>query len=102
MNNNLEKQIMKTTLSNNKSRVLSILVLCTFALTLSTNAGGSKTTITTFDAPGAGAGAGARASLKLDFSEYDRADPDELNRILWSALKPGQPMPAPVRSLRAR
>lgn len=47
-------------------------------------------------------GAGARASLKLDFSDYDRADPDELNRILWSALKPGRPMPAPVRSLRAR
>ena len=47
-------------------------------------------------------GAGARASLKLDFSDYDRADPDELNRILWSALKPGQPMPAPVRSLRVR
>ena len=47
-------------------------------------------------------GAGARASLKLDFSDYDRADPDELNRILWSALKPGEPMPAPVRSLRVR
>jgi hypothetical protein len=41
-------------------------------------------------------GAGARASLKLDFSDYDRADPDELNRILWSALRPGQTMPAPV------
>jgi YVTN family beta-propeller protein len=47
-------------------------------------------------------GAGARASLQLDFSDYDRADPDELNRILWAALKPGQPMPAPVRSLRVR
>jgi len=47
-------------------------------------------------------GAGARASLKLDFSDYDRADPDELNRILWAALKPGEPMPAPVRSLRVR
>jgi hypothetical protein len=47
-------------------------------------------------------GVGARASLKLDFSDYDRADPDELNRILWAALKPGQPMPAPVRSLTAR
>jgi YVTN family beta-propeller protein len=43
-------------------------------------------------------GAGARASLKLDFSGYDKADPGELNRILWAALKPGQPMPAPVRS----
>jgi YVTN family beta-propeller protein len=47
-------------------------------------------------------GAGARASLKLDFSDYDLADADELNRILWSALKPGKPMPAPVRSLPAR
>jgi YVTN family beta-propeller protein len=43
-------------------------------------------------------GPGATASLKLDFSDYDRADPDELNRILWAALKPGIPMPAPVRS----
>ncbi|HLK64212.1 MAG TPA: bifunctional YncE family protein/alkaline phosphatase family protein [Bryobacteraceae bacterium] len=47
-------------------------------------------------------GPGARASLKLDFSDYDRADPDELNEILWSALKPGKPMPAPVRSARVR
>jgi hypothetical protein len=47
-------------------------------------------------------GAGAVASLKLDFSDYDRADPDELNRILWTALKPGETMPAPVRSLRVR
>jgi YVTN family beta-propeller protein len=43
-------------------------------------------------------GAGAIASLKLDFSDYDRADPDELNRILWAALRPGETMPAPVRS----
>lgn len=45
-------------------------------------------------------GPGAVASMKLDFSEYDRADPDELNRILWAALRPGEPMPAPVRSAR--
>jgi YVTN family beta-propeller protein len=45
-------------------------------------------------------GPGARASLKLDFSDYDRADPDELNRILWEALRPGEPMPAPVHSAR--
>jgi hypothetical protein len=43
-------------------------------------------------------GEGAMASLKLDFSQYDRADPDELNRILWAALKPGIPMPPPNRS----
>ena len=43
-------------------------------------------------------GEGARASLRLDFSDVDRADPHELNRILWAALRPGIPMPAPVRS----
>jgi hypothetical protein len=47
-------------------------------------------------------GAGGRASLKRDLSDYDRADPDELNLILWAALEPGEPMPAPVRSLRLR
>ena len=43
-------------------------------------------------------GPGAVASAKLDFSDIDRADPDALNRILWNALRPGQPMPAPVHS----
>lgn len=42
-------------------------------------------------------GSGAQRSAKLDFSEYDRADFDELNLILWEAMK-GTPMPAPVRS----
>jgi hypothetical protein len=45
-------------------------------------------------------GAGAEASAKLDFSAPDRADPDKLNAILWAALRPGQPMPAPVRSAK--
>lgn len=40
----------------------------------------------------------AEASQKLDFSAQDRADPQALNMILWAALKPGDPMPAPVRS----
>jgi len=39
-----------------------------------------------------------KASLELDFSGVDRADPEKLNAILWAALKPGVPMPAPVRS----
>ena len=43
-------------------------------------------------------GPGAVASAKLDFSDVDRADPDALNKILWNALRPGQPMPAPVHS----
>ena len=47
-------------------------------------------------------GPGAVASLKMDFSDYDRADPDELNRVLWEALKPGERMPVPVRSARVR
>ena len=40
----------------------------------------------------------ARESAKLDWSDYDRADPDKLNEILWKALKPGKPIPAPTRS----
>jgi YVTN family beta-propeller protein len=43
-------------------------------------------------------GPGAAASAKLDFSDVDRADPDALNKILWEALRPGEPMPAPVHS----
>ncbi len=47
-------------------------------------------------------GPGAEASAKLDFSAPDRADPAALNAILWSALKPGVKMPAPIRSARLR
>lgn len=43
-------------------------------------------------------GPGAAASAKLDFSDWDRADPDAMNKILWEALRPGEPMPAPVHS----
>jgi YVTN family beta-propeller protein len=43
-------------------------------------------------------GPGAVASAKLDFSDVDRADPDALNKILWEALRPGEPLPAPVHS----
>ena len=45
-------------------------------------------------------GPGASASARLDFSAPDRADPDALNAILWHALRPGVPLPAPVRSAR--
>ena len=44
------------------------------------------------------AGPVAIESAKLDFSAPDRVDPDLLNAMLWHALKPGVPMPAPVRS----
>jgi YVTN family beta-propeller protein len=43
-------------------------------------------------------GSGAVASLQLDLSDVDRADPAKLTAILWHALRPGQPVPAPVHS----
>jgi len=44
-------------------------------------------------------GSGAVASLQLDFSDVDRADPHKLNAILWQAMRPGRAVPAPVHSL---
>jgi len=43
----------------------------------------------------------ARRSARLDFSEADRIDDDELNDILWRAIRKTDP-PAPVRSFFAR
>jgi YVTN family beta-propeller protein len=43
----------------------------------------------------------AARSAKLDFSDADRIDDDELNDILWRAIKGTDP-PAPVRSFFAR
>jgi DNA-binding beta-propeller fold protein YncE len=43
-------------------------------------------------------GEAVAASAKMDFSEEDRIDDDELNAILWKALENSEP-PAPVRSL---
>ncbi len=41
---------------------------------------------------------GAKASAAMDFSEYDEAPEDALNRVLWLAVKgPGEPYPTPVR-----
>jgi DNA-binding beta-propeller fold protein YncE len=45
-------------------------------------------------------GAGAAASARLDFEEADEVDDDELNDILWRALKNTDP-PPPVRSVFA-
>ncbi len=53
---------------------------------------------TDLEAKNPATGPGAEASAKLDFSDVDRADPDTLNKILWDALRPGEPMPAPVHS----
>ena len=40
---------------------------------------------------------GAKASAQMDFSEYDEAPEDELNRILWLAVKgPTEPYPTPI------
>ena len=41
-------------------------------------------------------------SLRLDFDEEDRADDNELNDILWLALRGGPAPPAPTRSYFAR
>jgi hypothetical protein len=49
---------MKTTLSNNKSWLLSVVILCTLGSGFLVNAGECRTTITTFNAPGAGTAAG--------------------------------------------
>ena len=43
----------------------------------------------------------AARSARLDFSEADRIDDDELNAILWRAIRGSDP-PAPVRSLFGR
>jgi hypothetical protein len=43
-------------------------------------------------------GSGAVASLQLDFSDVDRADPAKLNAILWNAVRPGRPLPASTHS----
>jgi len=39
----------------------------------------------------------AQQSERMDFSEFDRAPEDELNRILWYVTKgPNTPYPAPI------
>ena len=43
----------------------------------------------------------AARSARLDFSEADRIDDDELNDILWRAIRKSEP-PAPVRSYFSR
>jgi hypothetical protein len=43
----------------------------------------------------------AARSAKLEFSDADRIDDDELNAILWRAIKGTEP-PAPVRSFFVR
>ena len=41
---------------------------------------------------------GATIAAKMDFSDYDRVDEQQLNRILWHSIKGvNVPMPAPVR-----
>lgn len=40
---------------------------------------------------------GAKQSARMDFAEADRVDDDELNAVLWRAIKGTEP-PAPVRS----
>jgi predicted outer membrane repeat protein len=41
---------------------------------------------------------GSAIAAKMDFSDYDLADEQALNQILWHDIKgPDVPMPAPVR-----
>ena len=42
-------------------------------------------------------GPGAEASIHMDFDEADKNDDDELNDVLWRAIRPGNP-PPPARS----
>ena len=44
-----------------------------------------------------GKGAGAAESARMDFSDADKADDDELNDVLWRAIKHTDP-PSPTRS----
>ena len=45
----------------------------------------------------------AMRSLRMDFHEADDINDEDLNGILWAAIKgPGVPMPEPVRSRFAR
>jgi hypothetical protein len=40
---------------------------------------------------------GAKQSARMNFREYDRAPEDELNRILWAAVKGSDvPYPTPI------
>jgi hypothetical protein len=38
----------------------------------------------------------ARESARMNFSHYDLAPEDELNRILWSVARPNDPYPTPI------
>lgn len=53
------------------------------------------------DERNAGNAPGARASSQMNFEEADEIDEDELNRILWLAIRKDAP-PPPVRSYFAR
>ncbi len=46
-------------------------------------------------------GSGAAESARMDFSDADRADEDQLNTVLWRAIKHGDP-PPPTRSAFAK
>jgi hypothetical protein len=46
-------------------------------------------------------GAGAAESARMDFSDADRIDDDDLNAILWRAIRHSNP-PPPTRSGFAR
>jgi hypothetical protein len=54
---------------------------------------------TSLDERNPAASATAARSMRMRFDDADEIDDDELNAILWAAIKgPNVPMPAPVRS----
>jgi hypothetical protein len=38
----------------------------------------------------------SKESSRMNFSAYDLAPEDELNRILWAVARPGEPYPTPI------
>ena len=108
---------MKNTLSNTPTKIFKsvctsnvyprlpmalCLVLCTLGLGLSVNAGGTNTTITTFDAPGAGTAAARAPSLvasTLQGRLRDSPGTSTLPGTVFCALPTG---PLPSSTIRAR
>jgi hypothetical protein len=54
------------------------------------------------DARNPAVSATAERSRKMNFEREDAVDEDELNGVLWTAIKGKTPQPAPVRSFFSR
>jgi YVTN family beta-propeller protein len=67
-----------------------------FQSTVSANAWTAITPRIDLNAKNTQQSAFARESSRMNFSEYDLAPEDELNRILWYTARPNEPYPAPI------